>query len=522
MRKMFALVRRRPLDAVCAAIAIATAVYVIVGPFLAARYPMMTDLPFHAANASILRHYWDPEWHFREQFVLRPLAVPYLSMYVVAALLMSFMSPLSAIKVAAVVMLVLLPIGLSVLAWGMGKSPLLGVAGLSLVWCGLSNWGFLNFLGALGLFAAALGLALAQLRRPRAGLGVALEVTLVLLLATHPFRFPFAIAAVVASVVLFAKNGLRARSVLWPLVLPLALFLVWWLIRPPELALTLKPLQIEPARLGAAREYLYRSLLDPREREAADAALEGFAWLAVALAVLGVVERRANVRWQFGSTLVVLASAGVFLLLYLSLPMEIGVWWYVYPREITAAAYVALAAIPDLPRARVLRVGAVMLLCWLALPLGRVVIDAWRGFDRSTEDFSAIVEPLPRAPKLLYLVFDHSGSGALRTPFIHFPAYVQAEKGGWLSFQFAMWGAGPIAYRARDEADAVVPPPVPLRWEWTPEKFDVRREGVFFDWFLVRSKHDPGALFDADRSIELAAHEGRWWLYRRIISGAAP
>ena len=41
------------------------------------------------------------------------------------------------------------------------------------------------------------------------------------------------------------------------------------------------------------------------------------------------------------------------------------------------------------------------------------------------------------------------GSGAINTPFIHLPAYVQAERGGWLSFQFATWGASPVVYRPR-------------------------------------------------------------------------
>jgi hypothetical protein len=61
----------------------------------------------------------------------------------------------------------------------------------------------------------------------------------------------------------------------------------------------------------------------------------------------------------------------------------------------------------------------------------------------------------------------------------------------------------------------VVPPPVPLRWEWTPHLFDVRRHGQFFDWFLVRHPFSPDRLFAADPSIERVDHVGTWWLYRR-------
>ncbi len=56
-------VRRQPFDALAVALVLATCGYVIVGPLVVARYPMMTDLPFHAANAAILKNYWNESWH---------------------------------------------------------------------------------------------------------------------------------------------------------------------------------------------------------------------------------------------------------------------------------------------------------------------------------------------------------------------------------------------------------------------------------------------------------------------------
>ena len=63
------------------------------------RYPPITDLPFHAAHTSTLRHYLDPAWHLREQFTLQPLSVPYLAMYLVGALLMLALPMLTAVKI---------------------------------------------------------------------------------------------------------------------------------------------------------------------------------------------------------------------------------------------------------------------------------------------------------------------------------------------------------------------------------------------------------------------------------------
>src|SRR5258706_1909168 len=104
-----------PSQALLGAMAVALAAYVIAYPFTLARYPPITDLPFHAAETSIFRHYFDPAYHFREQFSLHPLEVPYLSMYLLGATLALGFSISVATKLMAIVMLALVPIGLSVL-----------------------------------------------------------------------------------------------------------------------------------------------------------------------------------------------------------------------------------------------------------------------------------------------------------------------------------------------------------------------------------------------------------------------
>ncbi|MBI4703402.1 MAG: hypothetical protein HY744_19995 [Deltaproteobacteria bacterium] len=514
--------RRAPLGTALGLVALGIGAYVVAGPLCAARYPMMTDLPFHAASAAVFRHYWDPAWHFREQFVLQPFAVPYVSMYALAALLMLVMPALPAIKIAAGLMLALLPVGLAVLAHGMRKSPLLGLAGLGFVWCGLTSWGFINFMAALGLFAMVVGLALRALHRPSRGRSLALGAALVALFFTHVFRFPFALAAVAAAALLLYPATRRWRPVVAPLVLGVALLGLWLAWRPEPLAAPLGPIGWHAERLGEIESLLYRSLRDPAEARAAGRALRLLGAVAIGAAALGALQGRwqglprRRLAWSIGAPGLVLSCAAVFLVLFLVLPMQIGLWWYVYPREITAACFVALGALPDLPRQGWLKAAFVAALGAAVVPLGRVTADNYRGFDAATADFASIVTRLPQAPKLLYLVFDHQGSSAISTPFIHLPAYVQAERGGWLSFHFASWGASPVGYRGRDEPGAVVPPPTPLRWEWTPDRFRVATHGPFFDWFLVRRRSSPDLLFHADPSIVRVAHHGSWWLYQRV------
>jgi hypothetical protein len=402
---------------------------------------------------------------------------------------------------------------------------LLGVVGLGLSWCGLTSWGFVNFVGALGLFAMTVGIALRALDRPRPGLGALLAGLLLLIFITHPFRFPFAVAAVVGAALLTYPASRRLRPVLWPLLGPLVLFAAWWWLRPAAVAGDLGALSLHGERLAEIPRHLYTTLRGPAEHEAALQALRVLGAVAVALGVLLLVEGRLGRGrrrwlWGIGSHALVAGSAAVFLLMFLVLPMEIGIWWYVYPREITSACFLALGLLPDLPRRAGLRLIAVAALCWAVLGLGRVQLDAHRAFDAATADFAAIAAQLPQAPRLLYLVFDHGGAPTLNTPFIHLPAYVQAERGGWLSFHFAIWGASPVVYRSHREPGAVVPPPVPLRWEWTPQKFQVLHHGRWFDWFLVRSQGSPQARFAADPAIVLVAQQGTWWLFRRAPATA--
>ncbi len=514
--------RRRPLEATLAFLAVAVGLYVIAGPFVVVRYPPMTDLPFHAAVTSTLRHYLDPAWHFREQFTLQPFAAPYLSSYVLGALLMLALPTVTAVKIATALTLAMLPVGLAVLFHGMKKSPLLGLLGLGFVWANLTHWGFVNFMGACGLFAMTIGLTMRLLDAPTRAKQVGLTAALIVLFFTHVFRFPFALAAVAGTAVVLYPATRRARPVLLPLALGTAVFLAWMRVRPAEIAGSFGPIAVHPERLKELAGFLFGGLTDPAEAKGVERSARVLAVTAIVCLGALFVERRHRGRtrreWAFdvGAALVPISCAAVFLGLFLVLPMQIGTWWYVYPREATVAAFLALGAFPDLPKAGAVRAMVVISIGAAVASMGSVVVKAYAAFDRATADFQAITAQIPQAPRLLYLVHDHTGSARSTTPFIHLPSWVQAERGGWQSFHFAIFGASPLRYRDPRAPGAVVPPPVPHRWEWQPNLFDVNKQGPFFDWFLVRSQRTPEAQFRGDPAIVPVDHVGGWWLYRRV------
>jgi hypothetical protein len=506
-----------------AALVVVTGLYVIVYPFLVVHYPPITDLPFHASGISIIRHYFDPAFHFREQFEVHFLSAPYATMTLLGAFFALFMPITWAMKLVAIVLLAALPGGLAVFFYGMKKSPLWGILGLAFVWSLLTHWGFLNFMAAIGLFAMVAGQTLLVLDRPTRGRQIGLGVGLLLVFLTHIYRFPFAIAVVVGLTICMYPATRRYKGVVVPLAASLGLFGLWSLVKGSGMKSELGPLAIHKERLNEVQDHLFGAFIGPDELAIANQLMWCFFGLFALSAVLFFVQGRYKRRgfreiwWGSMVTVLPLLIAGVFLIAYLVLPMAIGLWWFVYPREITTAAFIALGAMPDLPRQWWLRLPMLGVFAFFVGKAGFLVADQWYEFDKVNADFRAISKQIPPAPKLMYLVFDHSGSTRRVTPFIHMPAWIQAEKGGWLSFHFSGWGdVNPIRYRPPGPN---VPPPVPERWEWTPERFEVRRNGPFFDTFLVRSRQAPDYLFAADPTIKPVTHEGTWWLYKRVPTG---
>lgn len=164
-----------------------------------------------------------------------------------------------------------------------------------------------------------------------------------------------------------------------------------------------------------------------------------------------------------------------------------------------------------------MQLSAVVMIALVTGPMAFLVARQWQHFERVTADFRGIRRYVRPAPRLLYLVFDNTGTDKKDSPFVHLPAWIQAERGGWLSFHFAGWRMYPIRYR---ENSARVPPPFERNWEWNPHLFDVMDRGRWFDVFLVRSTKDPSVLFAKDATIRPVAQSGTWWLFERRSGGS--
>ena len=509
---------RSPQEWIAWAVFLGATFLVVVYPFLQTPHPPITDLPFHAAHTSIFRHYLDSSWGFRDQFELFPFQVPYLTSYLLGAALALVFPITWAVKLSSIVMLLFLPAGLGTLRWGMGRNPIGGGLALVLVWSQLTHWGFLNYVGALGVYAACLGVALHTLGHPSLGSQITLFSLLTLLFFTHIYRLPFALLGIAGACLVMYPGGGRPRSILLPWLGGCGLLGLWLLLRGPTLAPEIR-LELAWERLTEIRTHFYDSFVGAAARDEERA----IAW---SLAILGGLGGAAAIiswlpgksragsqqRWLRWSVLLVFILCAGHLLAYLLLPMRLGEWWMVYPREAIAAGFIALALVPDLPPGRWSTLLYSSVIAISTLPMGSHVATQWRRFHKINADFRHILEEVPPRSRILYLIYDHRGAQKRHSAFVHMPAWIQAEKGGSLSFHFAGWKLFPVQYRAEGEH----PPPVHRDWEWRPQDFRAHVHAPYFDTFLVRHQLDPLPMLRSIPNLRLVKHEGTWWLFTRV------
>ncbi|MBW2190308.1 MAG: hypothetical protein JRG93_12095, partial [Deltaproteobacteria bacterium] len=352
---------------------------------------------------------------------------------------------------------------------------------------------------------AAAGFALRLTQQPSRGLAWALGLTLGLILFTHIYRFPFAWAASLGAGLFMWPDRQKLKPLLWPLAIPLILFLVWLIIRPSSIGINLRLVWPEFARFTEFDVHVYDALLGQDDLTLYGKAALLLGAAAGGLTVRAVVRRLRNEHepsdFALRSHLLVAGCAVVVLFIYLTFPVWIGSWFFVFPRAGTTLVFLLFALVPDLPRHGLARLGFVAIVAISLVPIARHVAEAHVEFAETTDDMWTLSAELPKAPKLAYLIVDHSGSRNHVSPYLHLPAYVQATHGGWLSWHFALLGASPLAYRDPDEKGTVVPPDPPADLIWHPDEFKIDAHGAFFDWFLVRSQKSPAWRFRKDPSI---------------------
>lgn len=437
----------------------------------------MADLPEHMAQVAIWKHLDDLCYAFDKTFELR-LATPYLLTYVLMRALAVPLSVSAAGKVTVWLTIMLLPLALrSLLMRGRGD-VWWSLLGFPLAYGYAFYWGFLNFSLAIpiGIFY------LAFLYDERAG-RAARHVLAIALLSAHALLFFF--CAVVTIAVAIVK---RSRSLVLPLVAPMALFLAFLvgLGREPSARGTIT------WKLSASRFTDLTSLFFANAWEPLGLVL--VAVIAAAIAITRPALTRDRARWM---------PLAVAALLYFFAPFGAYGSAYIAPRFATLTALGILFVFEEPTRART---AARIIIVTLVVGWMAVLAVRFHRFASEARELETMLEAIPANRRVIafnVLPFSDHVPGPV---FWHAGALYQVRRGGLTAWSFARWYPQIVRYRAGAE-------PI-VRSESTPVD-GIDWPGVLqFDYLLVRGGDVRRWMFrDAPVPIALRARHGAWWLF---------
>lgn len=475
-------------------------------PVLVVSYPPMTDYPQHYAATSILVHLDEPRWGYA-RFYERALGrTPYLLSYLFPAGL-SFFLPLEwAMRITAWLSAALYPLGVLAILRALRKPAWLALVAAPIVYNRAVFWGLLASNLSMGLALLAIALFIPDERTWKHDVGLAILASLISV--THLFGLAVLLGYVVLWAVLADARHAWKRRLL--AVSPTAAGVVAWLWMGKSARSVGEP--VNP--LVTERLLSFESNVLGGYKDASEAILLA----TFLLVVLALAAPRFPWGWRRWARLplhdrVLYAYVAVGLNLYLILPTNTGSMKVMNLRLAVLALALLPLAVPADAFTRFTRpkLAIVSLLATFAIANAWV---HWLRFDREAKSFDAVLQTLPPRPDLLSLTVDTDGDIMRSHPYVHFAAYAQAERGGFISMSFASlaW-TSPVRQRDRDWI-----PEMPATLEWNPRLYDYDDFGYFFDYALVRgiSEEELRDIPDVHFPFERVASEPPWWVYRQV------
>lgn len=479
----------------------------LAAPTLFLAYLPMTDWPQHIAVVSMLQHIDDPRFGFGEFYELAPERTLYFFTYALALGLAEFLPLALAMRLVVFLSAIAYPLGVLAVLRATGRPGILALLSLPLMYNRAFFWGFVNFNLALGMSLLAVALLARPTRNARSDLALAALCTAIVF--THAYGTAFMLGYTCLWLAIGERRALLRRAL--PLA-PLALGAVAWLVLghrgEGRGALEFRPLLdrliwFEDAVLGGYPNW-------------SDEILHGLMLTAVAVLCARTLPWSRK-RWRaLGHCQRILTLyAGLNFALYWVLPTDIEMALLIYFRH----ALLAVALLPMLASDHELRDSPIASRALLAALTALTFAVHWTHlvrFDREARPFERVVEKLPDAPKLYFLSWDRKGSVVQTIPYHHFHAYVQARRGGLISFSFPemFWN---IPVRMRDDAGV---PEQDKRLEWRPWLYDYDAFGYFYDYVLVRTSRDEHRGVETLEKFpyELFYADPPWELYRRPLA----
>jgi hypothetical protein len=496
-----------------------------VWPIFSVEHPPLQDLPQHLAAVRVLRDH--PDLALGQYFDIQLSRTQYLTYYGAVWLFSYVFGIALANKLVLAAALVALPWSLVSLLRVLGRDPRLAVFAFGLTYNAHLVLGFFNFVAALPLMFWGIAWAEKLRRRYSRHSEIGLAILLVVCFYTHVV--PFAFCALGMALVMIGDGfvlTLRRGFVF----VPAALCALIWLCSTPAGTATLAATggvdaekRPEFATVNAALRDLPAWLTDvlhgPRDEQLL------VAWAALFLVVLALGMRRygppgaplppsprgsipvlldgeLSVRAYRVALLCPVAAVSYFVA-----PTSYDWIWPISARFPLIALLFAIVLLPS-PRG-----------FFGSATLAAVGFVAFLGFSDVSHAFATFehdevgnieqaLAAIPEGQRVAGLIFDRSSRAVKFSPFIHYAALYQAEKGGAVMFTFADFPQSPFRFK-----DGNRPPRVPPRWEWQPERVDPAHDLAWYRYVLVRG--NPGRIARDSEHFEKVFRSPRWTVFRR-------
>jgi len=479
-------------------------VVVLALPCLFLAYLPMTDLPQHTAVISILKNLGDPAFGFDAYYEAAPERTLYYFTYGIALALAKILPLEFVMRIIVFLSAIAYPLGVLAVLRATGRPGALALLALPLMYSRSYFWGFANFDLALGMALFAVALLERGARNARGE--VALAALCVAIVLTHVYGVAIVLGYVCLRLLVGDRRALLKRL---PALSPLAVGALGWIYVGRDVegrggsyfpSLAERLLGFEDSVIGGYPDSSDEILLAAMLAAIAFFAAGALPWSRARWHALGRCERTFAL------------YSVLNLALYLALPMHLASGQHIHFRHaLLAVAFMPLLAqAPVGPGAR--RIAPAVLAGLTALTFAIHWSHLFR-FDREARSFDDVIARLPDAPKVYYLDWDRSGRVTETYAYHHFHAYIQARRGGVISFSFPemFWN---IPVRLREAAG--VPSPAEES-EWINRLFDYDEIGDFYDYVLVRKRaRQRGVESLAKFPYERIYSNPPWELYRHL------
>ncbi len=492
-----------------------------LAPLWVGRYLPAVDWPQHLFLIHLLDALKDPAFAFGDLFVEEP-GWTYLAFYYSVHLLAQLFPLEIAFKIWLSLLLAAIPLSLWFLLRALKRSRWLCLLSFPLLFTYSFYWGLFSFMATIPWTFLSIGFFIHVLadefRTRRWALCVAgSAASLALLQLTHAAAMVFPALALPAMLLMTPSDRPRRFAAVLSVVPGVALLLVWLISsqsRPPEIGQG-------PWQAAGSLFHPGTYLFDPLGHRLSElpARLAGgfwsyadrpalFGWLAAVALVIALSVRRPQ-RPDL-SLAARLRPAVLFLLAlacYLFLPMDVkGYMYQIYPRysQIAALLLIAVLPFPLGPSYKIYAFAATL----LGLYSGVNLAIQFHHFDREAREFDDVVAAIPQNSRIMHLVVNPRSKVAAHAVYLHYAALAAQRTNGIPSFSLARHDPFPVHYQKKN----AIPAP---RWEWRPQQFDWKREGRWYDVYLIRGMSAEKIFGRNLRHVESIGEVGNWKIYRK-------